>query len=142
MNARPAPALGGVDHLHVFVADRAAALSWYEAVLGLRPVSALRHWADGGGPLTIADADDRIHLALFERPAQANRSTIAIAVATADWLPWQRHLRDRGIDVRPEDHGESWSMYFADPDDNPYELTCYDMTALRGGGASQEAINH
>ena len=70
-------------------------------------------------------------------------ASLVVGVAAADWLPWQRHLRSQGIDARPEDHGEAWSMYFADPDGNPYELTCYDVAVLRsGGGASHEAINH
>jgi NAD(P)-dependent dehydrogenase (short-subunit alcohol dehydrogenase family)/catechol 2,3-dioxygenase-like lactoylglutathione lyase family enzyme len=121
-----APPLDGVDHLHVYVQDRAAAERWYADVLGLRRVEALVHWAADGGPLTLADADDRVHLALFERPLQPNRATIALGVDAPSFLAWRRHLAQR-LGAAPEavDHQLSWSMYFSDPDRNPYEITCY-----------------
>jgi len=141
MNETPTPPpIGGFDHLHVYVADRAAAVRWYARVLGLSPVEALRHWAEGGGPLTLADADGRVHVALFERPPQANRAVLALAVPSADWPRWRAHLRAQGIASTFEDHGESWSVYFDDPDGNPYEITCYEVAALRG--ASHDAISH
>ena len=31
----------------------------------------------------------------------------------------------RYYDVEPEDHGLAWSLYFADPDGNPWEITCW-----------------
>lgn len=139
-DAQTPPPIGGFDHLHVFVADRAAAVRWYERVLGLRPVEALRHWAQGGGPLVVADAAARVHLALFERPPQANRAMLALAIAAADWPRWQAHLRLQGIASTIEDHGESWSIYFDDPDGNPYEITCYEVASLRG--ASHDAMSH
>ena len=69
--------------------------------------------------------------ALFERPRQACRSTIALRVDAAAFLAWRSHLAAallRGAE--PQDHALSWSMYFADPDGNPYEITCYDYAAL------------
>ena len=140
MTPQPLPALQGVDHLHVFVADRPAAAAWYARVLGMTPIAGLAHWAADGGPLTIRDADDRIHLALFERARQANRSTIALRVAAGAWPGWQAHLRAQQVSFNCEDHGESWSIYFDDPDGNPYEITCYEVAALRG--ASHDAISH
>jgi catechol 2,3-dioxygenase-like lactoylglutathione lyase family enzyme len=125
------PALQGVDHVHVFVADRAAAERWYARVLGLARVPALAFWADDGGPLTLADAAESLHLALFERPRQPCRSTIALRVDAAAFLAWRSHLAAM-LDRPPslEDHALSWSIYFADPDGNPYEITCYDYAAL------------
>ena len=29
-----------------------------------------------------------------------------------------------------EDHEVSWSLYFSDPDGNPYEITCYEYAEL------------
>ena len=125
------PALQGIDHLHVFVTDRAAAERWYAEVLGFARVPALASWADGGGPLTIADAAHSVHLALFERPRQACRSTIALRVDAAAFLAWRSHLAAALCEAPSlEDHALSWSMYFADPDGNPYEITCYDYAAL------------
>ena len=47
------PALSGIDHIHVFVADRsqAQAQAWYADTLGLTPVAALASWSkDPEGP--------------------------------------------------------------------------------------------
>lgn len=125
----PLPPLLGVDHLHVHVRDRAAAEAWYARVLGLHRVPEWAHWARDGGPLTIADPGGRVHLALFERPPNPpNPATLALRVDAAAFQAWDRHLR--ACLAQPpvhEDHGESVSMYFADPDGNPYEITCYEV---------------
>jgi catechol 2,3-dioxygenase-like lactoylglutathione lyase family enzyme len=134
------PPIASVDHLHVFVQDRAAAERWYADVLGLRRVDALTHWAADGGPLTLADDADRVHLALFERPPQPNRATIALGVDAAAFIAWRAHLA-RWLGAAPEavDHDQSWSIYFSDPDRNPYEITCYQhdtiAAALQAEGA-------
>jgi catechol 2,3-dioxygenase-like lactoylglutathione lyase family enzyme len=142
-----APPLHRIDHIHVFVADRVAAEDWYARVLGLKRVPALAHWAEGGGPLTLADAGGSIHLALFEdrdaarsqrdgaesigataaRSARpASRSTIALGVDAASFRAWQAHLPAQlGRAVAVVDHGEAESLYFQDPDGNPFEITCY-----------------
>jgi catechol 2,3-dioxygenase-like lactoylglutathione lyase family enzyme len=132
------PPLKGVDHIHVFVSDRAAALVWYRAVLGLRPVAALELWAADGGPLTIGDADGSVHLALFERPAEKCRSTVALSVSAQGFLAWQRHL-EAVLQQRVEavDHQLSWSLYFSDPDGNPFEITSYDVAPLRAALGGQ-----
>jgi catechol-2,3-dioxygenase len=38
----------------------------------------------------------------------------------------QTRLRERGVDFRPEDHGNARSVYFSDPDANVIELTTYE----------------
>jgi catechol 2,3-dioxygenase-like lactoylglutathione lyase family enzyme len=126
------PTLQGIDHVHVFVEDRAAAERWYGSVLGLRRAPELEVWAADGGPLTLQDASGSIHIALFERPAARCRSTIALRVRGEDFGAWRAHL-DRLLpgQVTFQDHDLSLSLYFADPDGNPYEITTYD-TAVRG----------
>ena len=118
------PALQRIDHVHVYVADRAAALPWYANVLGFAPVPELEFWATDGGPLTVSNRSGTIHLALFERGAQTCRSTIALAADAAEFLAWRAHLEVvLGQPVAAVDHQVSWSMYFADPDANPFEIT-------------------
>ena len=132
-----APALSRVDHLHVFVSDRAAALRWYADVLGLQPVAALAVWAEGGGPLTLANADDSIRLALFEAPPIArNRSTIAFGVDATSLMAWREHLAD-ALGRRPDlvDHGLAFSLYFSDPEGNPFEITTYEHERVRAAAA-------
>ena len=128
------PPLVCIDHIHVYVANRGESQAWYERVLGLTVVESLAHWADGGGPLTLADASGRIHIALFEREPQPCRSTIALGVDGAAFIAWRAHLAARLTAPPPlEDHGLSWSLYFADTDGNPYEITTYDYAAIASG---------
>lgn len=119
-----APPFEAIDHLHVHVTDRPAAEAWYRRVLGLRRVAALAHWAAGGGPLTLADDAGQLHLALFERPPRGGQPTIALRVPAAGLLDWRAHLR-RELGQAPDivDHGETRSIYFADPDGNGFEIT-------------------
>ena len=128
-----APELERVDHIHVFVADRAAAEQWYARVLGLVRLPSLAFWAADGGPLTVGNASDSIHIALFERPpaASKSRTTIALATSAEGLLAWQRHLASAlGKEPARVDHEVSWSIYFEDPDGNPFEITTYDYAAL------------
>jgi catechol-2,3-dioxygenase len=129
---RPAPVLSGIDHVHVHVADRAQAQQWYQQSLGFSPVQAFIGWADDGGPLTLADAAGTVHLALFERPPLRHRSTVAMGTTAKGLADWKVHLTAvLGQAPAFEDHGLSLSLYFADPDGNPYEITTYEHEAAR-----------
>ena len=139
-----APSFQRIDHVHVFVADRVAAEAWYERVLGLRRIAELAFWSADGGPLTLGNlgsAVDGVHLALFEGTNNSRCSTVALGVPGAELLAWRTHLQDalgRRIDL--VDHQVSMSMYFADPDGNPFEITSNDHAVvsalLRETGAS------
>ena len=59
------PSFKRVDHIHVFVADRAVAEDWYTSVLGFARVKELEFWAPEGGPLTLSDGSGTVHVALF-----------------------------------------------------------------------------
>lgn len=122
------PRIQAFDHLHVFVPDRAAAEAWYRDVLGFTRVPELAFWADDGGPLTLRDAGANVHLALFERPAQPCRSTLALRVGAADFVRWQTHLAlALGQAPRVQDHQVSKSIYFSDLAGNPFEITTYEL---------------
>jgi catechol-2,3-dioxygenase len=126
------PVLDRIDHIHVYVADRTAAEHWYERVLALTRVAELEGWAEDGGPLTLANASGSVHIALFEREVQPCRSTIAFAVTAQAFVAWQRHLFSAlGDDAAVEDHTLSMSLYFSDPDGNPYEITTYEYAAVK-----------
>ena len=136
-----APTFQRIDHVHVLVADRVAAESWYERVMGLRRIAELAFWSADGGPLTMGNAVDSVHLALFEGVNNSRRSTVAFGVPGAELLAWRTHLQDalgRRIDL--VDHQVSWSLYFTDPDGNPFEITSNDhamvSALLRETGAS------
>jgi catechol 2,3-dioxygenase-like lactoylglutathione lyase family enzyme len=126
------PSIDRIDHIHVFVSDRKRAERWYREVLGLERIPELDFWAmEPGGPLAVANRAATVHLALFERPAQPCRSTIALAVGKDDFLAWRAHLgRALGRPPELQDHQVTWSMYFSDPDGNPFEITSHDYVAL------------
>ena len=125
------PSIDRIDHVHVFVSDRAASERWYRDVLGFSRVPDLAFWARDGGPLTLQDASGHVHLALFESAARPCRSTIALAASAAEFMAWQAHLSGvLGKAVVAIDHAVAWSLYFADPDGNPYEITSYEHAAV------------
>jgi len=126
------PSIDRIDHIHVLVSDRNRAERWYLEALGLRRVPGLEFWAlESGGPLTISNAAGTVHLALFERAPQPCRSTVAMAVGKDDFLAWRAHLsRILGRPPELQDHQVTWSMYFSDPDGNPFEITSHDYAAL------------
>ena len=67
-----------------------------------------------------------MHIALFEAAPQPCRSVIALSVGAQEFVAWRQHLVDKlKRPVEPEDHQVSWSLYFADPDGNPWEITTY-----------------
>lgn len=132
-----APILEAFDHVHVFVADRAAAERWYQRVLGLRPTAELAFWAADGGPLTLQNASGTVHIALFEREPRPCRSTIALRVTAGEYEAWKQHLaRELPQGFHEENHEVSWSLYFSDPDANPYEITSYEVAGRAGPGPS------
>lgn len=126
------PGLNGFDHIHVYVRDREAAASWYQRVLDFTPIEKLMVWAVDGGPLTLADAGDQIHLALFEQPDHSGSSAIAFRASGEAFLAWKAHLQAHGIELRIADHQLAYSLYFSDPDNNTHEITTYDHQYVRG----------
>ncbi|MEM9011445.1 MAG: VOC family protein [Pseudomonadota bacterium] len=128
-----------LDHVHVWVRDRAAAAAWYARVLHLRPAETFAAWADGG-PLFLQTPAGDPALALFEgESARGADHTVAFRVSAEDFRAFVAalptlDLRDRtGAAVTAGsivDHGLAVSLYFTDPEGNRLELTCYDVAAL------------
>ena len=124
------PQLNRIDHVHVYVSDRAAAVQWYEAVLGLRIQKEFKFWAVDGGPLTLENETGSVHLAIFESTKPPS-STIAFGVNGEQFMQWKNHFENSSIAIRVSDHTKAWSMYFSDPDENFYEITSYDFDYLK-----------
>lgn len=120
------PRLTGIDHIHVYVPSREQAAEWFEEVLGLKVIEKFRAWAENLGPLTIGNAEDTVHLALFEKADFKPMTNIAFRADAEDFIAWKIALEQRGMAVRCTDHRLAWSLYFEDPWQNMYEITCYE----------------
>ena len=119
------PVFDRIDHIHLYAANRHRAEQWYADVMGFSRLPELESWAESG-PLTLANSSGTVHIALFEAPPQPCRSVIALSVGAQEFVAWRQHLIDKlKRPVEPEDHQVAWSLYFADPDDNPWEITTY-----------------
>ena len=115
----------GIDHIHLNVKDRSVSEAWYKKVFGFERTESLAFWAKDGGPLTSQNKSGSVHLALFAS-AEIQKATIAFSVTAADLRSCMAHLSSIGISVKPVDHEVSWSIYFSDPDGNPFEVTTYE----------------
>jgi catechol-2,3-dioxygenase len=124
------PAFDRIDHIHLYATHRNKAEQWYADVMGFSRVRELESWAEKG-PLTLANSSGTVHIALFEAPAQACRSVIALSVGAEEFIAWRQHLVDTlKRPVEAEDHQLSWSLYFEDPDGNPWEITSYQHAVI------------
>lgn len=141
-----------VDHVHVYVRDRREAARWYERVLGLSVVESHSD-SEEGGPLVVSSDGGSTGLALFRRSEDETwpsvATTVAFRVGGEGFLAFLarqgREAEDGEASAGPRltredviDHDYCYSVYFSDPDGNPYELTTYDYEAVREGLALAE----
>jgi len=135
-----APNLEGLDHVHIYVVDRSASEAWYARVMGLHRVPAFDRWVSERGPLTVGNPSGTVHLALFERPAEKCHSVVALRTTASEFLAWRTHLSVAlGHSLEVVDHDLSWSLYFTDPDGNPFEITSYEYKQIAGALAETGA---
>ena len=143
--SQPVAAGFEIDHVELFVPDRAAAAAWYAAVLWCAPVPGTEHWAaDPAGPLMISPDGGRTKLALFQGEPQGRRATagfhrVAFRVDGPGFLAFVRRLRELGLreGASPPpvvDHSTAFSVYFTDPYGHRLEVTTYDHAAVRAAG--------
>ncbi|MDH3339996.1 MAG: VOC family protein [Nitrosopumilus sp.] len=126
----------GIDHIEIFVKDRAKASKWYEEIFGFQIIRELKFWSENNGPLFVGDLNNDIKIALFEGSKDNNSSINRIAFRTSgekfvDFINRLDNmelffLKDKVTKKKIVDHDLSYSIYFDDPDGNKLELTCYD----------------
>lgn len=120
-----------IDHVEVFVRDIEASVAWYRKVLGLVEV---RRW--GAEPVMIGVGGTKLALFAGEdgaEPPMGSGPKTPLRWRLVAWRVWpscfeaaQKHLADCGVDFDgPYDRGDSMSIYFADLDGHPLEITCY-----------------
>lgn len=137
--------MGRLDHVHIRVPDRAAALAWYAEHLGFEPVEDFRFWAEGveGGPVQISADGGRTTLALFEatgaHPMVPQVLGVAFSVDADTFIAFARTLPGAipapdGAPLRLDDLVDfdlCWAFEFADPWGNRFELNCADHDRVR-----------
>lgn len=130
--------VGRLDHVHVAVKDRAAATRWYRDVLGLEEHADHPEQGDPRGPVMLSSDNGETHLALFESKGHTPAQIIAFRVDADGFMAFLARLDELKLYAlgRPvmrkdvTDHGNSWSIYFCDPDGNPFEITTYDYSEI------------
>ena len=131
-----------LDHVELFVPDRAQAAEWYQRVLGCVPVPGTEPWASHPqGPLMLSPDGGRTKLALFAGEPQGGRPTagfhrVAFRLSGAEWLAFVARLPALGLQeetgtARVVDHTGAWSVYFTDPFGHHLEVTTYDADLVR-----------
>src|SRR4051812_3490422 len=110
-----------LDHVQVFVKDRARSQAWYEDVLGLKR-RYLKEWGESW--LVLGAGKSWILLSVKESGPVASQH-FAFQFKDAAYVAALKELQGKGIKVSQEDHSVSRSMYLKDPDGHRVELTAY-----------------
>ena len=126
---KPTIPIWGVRHIAFRVRDIESARAWYSDVLGMEvedefPGQALfvRFGPYYHHDLAIFQADKDAELPADNAVGLAH---IALLVDSLEGVrQWYHHLRAQGVEVRASDHGVTRSIYFTDPDGNPFEIYC------------------
>ena len=134
-----------LDHVHLYVHDRPAAIAWYNRVLGLRVFGG---WRDedppDDHPVFLAPATGGEHvLSIFvgDRPTGGDRTVAFHAKASAFLgfaraLPVEDVLAHDNTPLTPahhHDYGLAITFNFQDPAGNHLELVTYDHEEVRAG---------
>lgn len=123
-----------IDHVELYVPDRAVAADWYERVLGLKRFGKAASWADNPqGPLMISPDGGRTMVALFTGPPQGNTDAAGLCrlAFRVDGPGFLEFIGSGVVEVEVKDHGMAFSAYFDDPWGTPLEVTTYDSVKVR-----------
>jgi len=126
--------IAGFDHIVLRVRDKAAALAFYEDVLGLavdrdRPELGLTHIRAGTQMIDLVTLDGLLGKMGGAGPEAEARNVdhFALQVTPFDEAAIRAHLAGRGVEIVEEGQrygasGDGLSLYIRDPDGNTVEL--------------------
>jgi catechol 2,3-dioxygenase len=121
-----------VRHVAIKVRDLQAAKTWYSEVLGMT----VEDEFPGRGIFVRFGPYYHHDLAIFQAGAGPDAPAleagglglqhIALLVDSLEGVrQWHTHLKASGVNVTgASDHGVTRSIYFTDPDGNPFEIYC------------------
>ena len=118
-----------LDHIGITVKDLYKSVDWYSKVLGLEQWES-PEW--GEVPVFML-AKNKSGIALFpaahDNPPSANKGAphFAFQVDQKGFEDAKAHLSYLRVDWDFQDHDESHSIYFRDPDNYLLEITTYDI---------------
>lgn len=131
---------GSLDHVHLRVPDRDAAVAWYCRHLGFEQIESQRFWAEGieGGPAQISADGGRTAIAVFQAspffPAAPLTAGIAFGVDASTFSDFVRSLpgvleREPGTALEHSDVVDfdlCFAYDFVDPWGTRIEINCYE----------------
>lgn len=137
--------IGSLDHVHLRVPDRDAAVAWYCEHLGFELIEEQRFWAEGivGGPAQISADGGRTAIALFQGsehlPAAPLTAGVAFGVDGPTFVEFARALPgpleiQPGEALRPGhlvDFDLCFAYDFCDPWGTRIEINTYDVEHVR-----------
>ena len=123
-----------IDHVELYVPDRALAAEWYERTLGVNRLANTESWADDPrGPLMISPDGGKTKVALFTGTPQGSAEPVGLCrlAFRADAIEFLEFVKGGSVEVEVKDHGMAISAYFTDPWGTPLEVTTYDAENVR-----------
>jgi catechol 2,3-dioxygenase len=116
-------------HMGIYVRDLDRMREFYGRVLGLK-VTDSGFVARLNADICFMSADPKIHhqvVLVSGRPESASYTTVMQISFTVPSLAELRRVRDLALaegacGMRPVNHGNAWSIYFEDPEDNVIEV--------------------
>ncbi len=118
------------SHAGIFVRDIEKMAAFYQSIMGLAITDRGAYQATGRIMFLSRSPDEHHQLVLATgRPEQASFTVVnqlSFRVQSLDQLrAMYRRLMDSGIAVqRSTSHGNAWSVYFFDPEENKVEVYC------------------
>lgn len=139
-----------LDHVETLVPDLDAGVEWMRRCFGLKEVEAFDEVGTEGGPVMLSADDSYTKVALIRGEPAGFREAVGHRVvafrtdarAFLRFVEYAHEVPVHGDDGQPispgtpmetQDHGLSISVYFRDPWGNPYEVTTYEVQAVRAG---------
>ncbi len=114
-------------HVGLFVRDLDVMVAFYTRVLGLVVTDSGDYYMGGRIAFLSRNADEHHQIVMASGRAEGNPTTINQLSFRVNSLEDLRRyyislVAERVREINPRDHGNAWSIYFSDPEDNRIEL--------------------
>ena len=114
-------------HVGLFVRDLDAMTAFYSRILGLVVTDTGDYYMGGRIAFLSRNADEHHQIVMASGRAEGSPTTInQLSFRVKDLEDLRRFyavlVAERAKEIVPRDHGNAWSIYFSDPEDNRIEL--------------------